>query len=1001
MGGWLAVAERSVVVRLRAEIADFKRQMDEAARSTDKIPESAKRADTALGQMTQSARTNREAWDRAGTTMLAFGTATLAGLGLASKAAIDWESAWTGVLKTVDGTSAQLTGLEDDLREMARTLPATHQEIAAVAEAAGALGVATEDVSAFTRVMIDLGETTNLTADEAATAIAQLMNVMQTAPDEVDNLGSALVALGNNGASTEREIVLMAQRIAGAGEIVGMTEADVLGLANALASVGIEVEAGGSAISRVITDIASDVADGGDDLQTWARVAGMTAQDFAAAWEADPARALASFTSGLGRMQAAGEDVFGVLDELGMSDVRVSRALLTMATSGDLVTESLDMSADAWAENIALLAEAEKRYDTAAARLDVAKGSINDAAITLGEVFLPAIADAADGVADFAGWVAGLPAPVQQAAGGVAALAGGVGVLGGGILLLVPRIAETITHFRNLGTTAQSTIKGLAGMAAIASVAVTLLKVADAAQTATVSSEELLNRLVDLEDQGAKVDSLFSDIGQGWADAPMREFLDPSDLDDFRRSLEKLNEPSIGFVDWLNDIAGVDGGLRQFEIRLGDVGAELGGIARTDLPRATAMFNQFVDAAGGGEEAVRLLLDAMPEYEDALYSVANAQGLTLDETSLLRAATGDLGLVQTDAAAAATVLGDAALYAGESTEAATAALEEWRGMVADADASFVDLSGAYQSVIDANLAYAQSTADSTASSTDSWEDYYDGFSVSKEAYVAELEAQVAAQEAWETNMLEITRRVNEGMTGEMREAGNAMLDELYELGPEGAAMVALLYSMSEPEFNRVVDLWRNQGTYAVQEFVSQVEGYRQPVITLQVDDDPAYAAIARIRREASRTIYVNMAGQDVGFYSGSRGNTIGRATGGLLPGAPSPRDNMVIAAASGEYVVNAAQTARHLPLLEAINSGSLPGYAAGGVVDRGIPAYYTSSSTGTTRTYAAAAAAGVGGGGDVNIGVLSLNANDVREFVDLADFAGSIRRLARQKAGMR
>ncbi|HZL04569.1 MAG TPA: phage tail tape measure protein, partial [Coriobacteriia bacterium] len=333
------MSERSVRLILKAEVADFKRQMGEAAAATDKIPASAAKAETSLGRMVQSARYNRESWDRAGRTMTAFGTATLAGLALAGRAAVNWESQWTGVLKTVNGTDAELSGLEESLREMARTLPASHQEIAAVAEAAGQLGVQTPNVAAFTRVMIDLGETTNLSADEAATALAQLMNVMQTSAADVDNLGAAVVELGNNGASTERDIVLMAQRIAGAGKIIGLTEGEVLGMANALSSVGIDVEAGGTAISKIMIDMAKAVSTGSDDLTRFAEVAGMSADQFATAFEEDPASAIASFIEGLGRVDAAGGDVFTTLDTLGQSEVRVTRALLTMANSGDLLRD--------------------------------------------------------------------------------------------------------------------------------------------------------------------------------------------------------------------------------------------------------------------------------------------------------------------------------------------------------------------------------------------------------------------------------------------------------------------------------------------------------------------------------------------------------------------------------------------------------------------------------------------------------------------------------------
>src|SRR5690606_41508482 len=103
--------------------------------------------------------------------------------------------------------------------------------------------------------------------------------------------------------------------------VLGLGGAAVLGFANAVAPVGVGDEAGASSFSRSITEMAKAVAQGSDDLAVFAEVAGMTAEEFATAFRDDPAQAFASFISGLGEMQAAGEDVFTVLDELGMSDV--------------------------------------------------------------------------------------------------------------------------------------------------------------------------------------------------------------------------------------------------------------------------------------------------------------------------------------------------------------------------------------------------------------------------------------------------------------------------------------------------------------------------------------------------------------------------------------------------------------------------------------------------------------------------------------------------------
>src|SRR5690606_25669368 len=119
----------------------------------------------------------------------------------------------------------------------------------------------------------------------------------------------------------------------------------------------------------------------------------------------------AAFVAGLGRMQAQGQDVFATLEELEFTEIRMRDALLRLASSGDLLNRSLETSARAWEENNALSEEAERRYETAAARIQIARNQLNDFAIDMGAVFLPMVAEAADAVAGLVGFFADLPEP--------------------------------------------------------------------------------------------------------------------------------------------------------------------------------------------------------------------------------------------------------------------------------------------------------------------------------------------------------------------------------------------------------------------------------------------------------------------------------------------------------------------------------------------------------------------------------------------------------------
>src|SRR5690606_12665924 len=203
-----------------------------------------------------------------------------------------WQSDFAGVQKTVDDTTEGYAELSGELREMARSLPASHSAIAGVAEAAGQLGISRENITGFTRTMIDVGESTNLAADEAATSLARFSNIMGTSQDQFSNLGSAIVELGNNYATTEAEIVAMSMRLAGAGRQARMSEGEVLGLATALSSVGIEAEAGGTAFSRVLIEMGTAVDTQDAKLSTFAETAGMSAAQFSRAWREDAGGAL-------------------------------------------------------------------------------------------------------------------------------------------------------------------------------------------------------------------------------------------------------------------------------------------------------------------------------------------------------------------------------------------------------------------------------------------------------------------------------------------------------------------------------------------------------------------------------------------------------------------------------------------------------------------------------------------------------------------------------------
>ncbi len=327
-----------------------------------------------------------------------------AGVGMTAKAAvqagIDYESAFAGVEKTVDGTQAELAELSGGIRDMAMSMPLAATEIAGVAEAAGALGVAQGDILEFTRVASLIGVTTDVSADQAATSLGQLSNVLGLTNADYEKFGSTLVALGNDGASTESAILGITERAGAAGELIGFATEETLAWGSAVANLGIEVDAGGTALQTFFITTAKQVAAAGDELDILAETAGMTADAFAQAYAEDASAALETFITGLGELDQAQQ--LATLSALGFNDSRITRTLLGLASNNDNLTNSLKTSKSAWQDNTAMAAEAEKRFATTESQIQLMKNSLNDAAISMSTVLLPAIVDISGGIADMA-----------------------------------------------------------------------------------------------------------------------------------------------------------------------------------------------------------------------------------------------------------------------------------------------------------------------------------------------------------------------------------------------------------------------------------------------------------------------------------------------------------------------------------------------------------------------------------------------------------------------
>ncbi len=315
--------------------------------------------------------------ERIGSALTRTVTPALLAVGAASvAAAVEVDDSLTGVRKTVDGTEQQYQGLKRAAVEFSKTNAVSASQILDIQALGAQLGYSIDELQEFGEVVSGLDIATNMSADEAATELAQFANIMGMAHDETRNYGSTIVALGNNFATTEADISSMAMRIAGAAKSIGLTEADVLGLATALSSMGIEAEAGGTAISTIMATIDRDVAMNSASIETWAATANMSVEEFKTAWGQDAVAALSAVLVGMDGAVQSGGNMSQMLDELGITSIRQTDTMKRLANNSEFLGRAVSTANRAWGENAALDAEVANRNESLSAQFEMLKNRV-------------------------------------------------------------------------------------------------------------------------------------------------------------------------------------------------------------------------------------------------------------------------------------------------------------------------------------------------------------------------------------------------------------------------------------------------------------------------------------------------------------------------------------------------------------------------------------------------------------------------------------------------
>lgn len=378
--------------------------------------ESAKKLETGATRMGATFQRMRNVMVSVTTSLATIGL-VMAGINLV-KFGADFELAFAGVRKTVDASRTQLNKLGEELISISKEIPLSAVELAKIAEIGGQLGVRAEDLGLFTRRVAELSiASADLPFEEAAFALARLTNIMGISIDDAGRLSSVITHLGNNAATTENEIVQMALRMGSFGRVIGLTIDQVLALSASATELGIRADAGGTAFATLFQRLSEAVSMGTDKLALFASVSRMSVDEFSRTFKVDAAGAILAFISGLGEMvnktvtadtaledlEEAGGDAFKTLSDLGLTEKRLSRAVLTLASNTGGLAKNLRNANEAWADGNKTQVEAQKFYDTTINQTKTLWNNITALGEAISKFFLPAVKDSTKGLSGLVG----------------------------------------------------------------------------------------------------------------------------------------------------------------------------------------------------------------------------------------------------------------------------------------------------------------------------------------------------------------------------------------------------------------------------------------------------------------------------------------------------------------------------------------------------------------------------------------------------------------------
>lgn len=292
---------------------------------------------------------------------------TVIAMGKATQAAIAWEASMANVAKTTGLQGQELEDLGNEFLDLSTKISTSKEELASMGAVAGQLGIAKEDIGAFTETISKMSVAFDMTGEEAATSMAQIQNIWEKPVTEAEKFGSALNYLGNNTAASEKQLISYMQNVGNSPKVLGLTQQETLAFGDILVAMGMDASDAGTRLNSAFSDRGLL-----GNLGAAAELAGMTESQFKQMLDTDPTSAIVSVVDAISQVESNTErlslanEIFGVTG---------GKAIMPLIGQTELLRQRIDEVNQAYDEGTSLQEEFAAKENTRAAQIQRIKNT--------------------------------------------------------------------------------------------------------------------------------------------------------------------------------------------------------------------------------------------------------------------------------------------------------------------------------------------------------------------------------------------------------------------------------------------------------------------------------------------------------------------------------------------------------------------------------------------------------------------------------------------------